>query len=309
MRHAMKRIAFSLRSQQAQAIWFMVASMFFLSAMNTALQMLGNNLHSTQIVVFRQLWSIIIVVVWAAWLARGKPDFSTKRLRGHFWRATFGISAMELWFHSITIMPMTLATAISFTTPIFSTICAIIFLGEKAGIRRWSAILAGFAGMLIILRPDVGGIDANAWFVIGASMLMAVSGIMVKSLTDSEPPETIVFYMALFMLPWSVAPSIPFWKAFTGHDLWMAFIIAFCSTVAHLFMARAFKRAELVVLIPFDFTRLIFTAGLAYVFFGETIDSATALGALVIVASTVYIAHREALHKRKQASTALAVDN
>ncbi len=285
-------------SKNQCAILYMLGAMFGLSAMNVALRMLSSDMHPTQIVVLRHICSIAIVLVWSAWVMRGIPRFYSKRMSGHFWRATFGICAMEMWFYSISIMNITLATALSFITPIFSTILAIVFLGEKAGIRRWGAIITGFIGMLIILRPDISGISSAGWIVIGASLLMAGSGVMVKSLTSSESAETIVFYMSLFMLLWSIPVAIPFWQPFTIPQFGMAFIIALCSTVAHLFMARAFVRTELVVLAPFDFTRLIFTAVLAYIFFGEIVDSHTLAGSTVIVASAVYIAHREAKHKK-----------
>jgi len=278
----------------------MLAAMMCLSAMNIALRLMAGGLHSTQIVVLRHICSIVIVLVWAAWLARGVPSFYSKRMSGHFWRATFGICAMEIWFYSVTIMPVNLVTALSFTTPVFSTILAIVFLGERAGIRRWSAIFMGFVGMLIILRPDISGISNAGWIVIAASLLMAASGIMVKTLTSSEAPETIVFYMALFMLLWSIPFAIPFWQPFTAAQLGMAILVSLFSTSAHLLMARAFVRTEMVVLMPFDFTRLIFTAILAYIFLGETIDAHTIFGAIVIASSTIYIANREAAAKKKR---------
>lgn len=287
-------------SKNQSAILYMLGAMFCLSAMNIVLRKLyiDSNLHFTQLVVLRHVCSIFIVVVWAAFLARGVPSFYSQRMSGHFWRATFGIFAMELWFYSINIMPVTLATALSFTTPIFSTIFAIIFLREKAGIRRWAAIVIGFIGMLIILRPDISGISNAGWVVIGASVLMAGSGIMVKSLTSSETPETIVFYMSVFMLLWAIPPAVSFWNSFTPSQFAMCFLISLSSTIAHLCMARAFIRAEIVMLVPFDFTRLVFTALLAYYFFNEVIDTHTLLGSVVIVASAVYIAHREAKHKK-----------
>lgn len=274
----------------------MLSAMFCLSSMNVALRMISGEggLDSTQIVVFRHIWSIVIIMMWAIFLKMKLSDFKSNRLNGHFWRATFGIIAMQLWFYSISIMSINMATALSFTTPIFSTILAIIFLGEKAGFRRWAAIVTGFIGMLIILRPDVNGVSNSGWIVIAASLLMAGSGVMVKSLTSSESAETIVFYMSVFMLLWSVPVAMPFWRPFTLYQLGISFVVALCSTAAHLFMARAFMRAELVKLMPLDFTRLVFTAILAYIFFDETIDSQTICGSAVIVASAVYIGHREA---------------
>ena len=291
-------------SRNQQAIIYMLIAMFGMSAMNVALRMMAGGLHSTQIVVMRHIWSIIIVFVWAMCLCRGVPKFSSIRLKGHFWRATFGIAAMEMWFYSVTIMPLNIVTALSFTMPIFSTIFAIIFLKERAGIRRWSAIFTGFIGMLIILRPDVSGISNAGWIVIASSILMAGSGTMVKSLTSSESPENIVFYMALFMLIWSIPVAIPYWQAFSLHDIFIVFIVALCGTIGHLCMARAFVRTELVVLMPLDFTRLIWTAILAYIIFGETIDTQTIIGTMVIFASTVYITHRES-RKKEMASSNL----
>lgn len=280
----------------------MLAAMVSLSLMNVVLRQIAGQLHSTQIVTMRHIFSIMIVLLWASYLAKGIPSFNSNRMSGHFWRATFGILAMELWFYAVSIMHVTLATAISFITPIFSTILAMFFLGEIPGIRRWSAIITGFIGMLIILRPDTGNIDTGVWVAIAASLFMAGSGVMVKSLTRSEAPETIVFYMSVFMLLWSIPFSVPFWQSFSFYHLYMVFIISFFSTVAHLCMTRAFVRAELVLLMPFDFTRLIFTSIFAYLLLGETLDSNMVIGSAVIVSSTVYITYRETKLKKSAIS-------
>lgn len=283
---------------KTQAMFLMLAAMFFMSAMTVAVREMAGGLHSTQIVLFRHIFCILIVCVWTGFLQRGFPKFKSKRIRGHFWRAVFGIIAMEMWFYSVTIMSLNIVTALSFSMPIFSTIFAIVFLREKAGIRRWGAIFVGFMGMLVILRPDVAGISNAGWIVIASSFLMAGSGTMVKSLTKSESPETIAFYMAVFMLVGSIPFAIPYWQTFTVLDLLHAFVVGLFATAAHLCMARAFMRTEMVVLMPFDFTRLIFTAIFAYIFFNETLDTHTVLGTLIIAASTIYIAHREAQKKK-----------
>lgn len=281
-------------SSTAQAILLMLFSMACFSSMNAVIRLLAVEMSSIQMVFLRNLCALLLVVLWGGLLQRRLPRFPTMRLKGHFWRATIGLVAMELWFYSITIMKLTLAIALSFTTPIFATICAMLFLGEKAGPRRWAAIFTGLAGMLIILRPGAGDASASALFVLTSSCMMAVASILVKTLTRTEPPETIVFYMALFMSMWSALPVIGHWQEVTPHEWWLVLLVALFSTAAHLSMARAYRRVDMVVLMPFDFTRLIFTAGLAYYFFGETLDSPTIAGSLVIVASTVYIAHREA---------------
>lgn len=286
-------------SRTLQAIGLMVLSMLAFACMSTVVRLLGNDMPSPLMVFLRNVVSLAIVLAWSGLLQKGVPTFPTTRLKSHFWRASIGVLSMELWFYSLTIMPLTLATALSFTAPIFSTIFAIFFLGEKAGIRRWSAMIIGFIGVIVILRPDAHGVDSKALFVLLSSSMMAVAGVLVKSLTRTEAPETIVFYMALFMVLWSFLPAIPFWQEVTLYQWWLVFLIALFSTVAHLMLSRAFIRTDMVVLMPFDFTRLIFVAALAYPMFGETMDSHTLAGAFIIVASTVYIAHRESKKQKE----------
>lgn len=282
------------RSTPLQAVSFMLLSMMLFSAMTTVIGAMAGSMPSTQLVLLRNIASLLLIVLWQGIITRRLPRFTTDRMAGHFWRATAGICAMEAWFYSLTLMPVTLATALSFTTPIFATIIAIVFLGERAGLRRWSAIITGFVGMLIILRPGTEAMSPYSLFVIFSSIMMAIAGTLVKSLTRTESPETIVFFMALFMVPWSVLPVIGHWQDITLGDMGGVCAVAFLSTAAHLFLTRAFVRADMVTLMPFDFTRLIFTAVFAYIAFGETLDGATLMGSLIIVASTVYIAHREA---------------
>jgi len=265
--------------------------------MNIVIRLLSHEMASTQMVLLRNLFSLAIVVVWNVGLHRKRPRFPTRRLSGHFWRASIGIVAMELWFHAVSLLPVTLATALSFTTPIFSTIIAIIFLRETAGLRRWGAIACGFIGVLIILRPGISDISADALFVIGSSLMMGVAGVLVKTLTRTEPPETIVFYMSLFMIPWSVPLAILNWQEPTQHQLWLVFLVALLSTASHLCMARAYMRAEMVALMPFDFSRLLFTSAFAYALFGETIDLPTIIGSVLIIASSIYSGKKEVAAK------------
>jgi drug/metabolite transporter (DMT)-like permease len=243
--------------------------------------------------------SLFLIVGWTLWRCSAKC-FITGRPRGHFWRAGLGFCAMEIWFYSLSILPLNVATALSFTIPVFGTVFAIQIFGEKAGWRRWSAIGVSFVGVLIILRPGSEALDASAGIVLVSSALMALAGTIVKSLTRTEPPETIVFYMALFMTPLSLPPALFHWGPVTMELLCGVALVALFSTAAHLLIARAYRYAEMVVLLPFDFTRLIFTGILAYLFFGETLDSATLAGGVVIMAASCYIAHREALTHRKR---------
>lgn len=294
-----------IKNPTAQAMLLMLASMACFAMMNIVISMLATSVQSGQMVLIRNGFSLLIVIFISA-LKQGRvPRFPTARLMGHFGRASAGLVAMQLWFHSVTIMPVTLVTALSFTTPIFATMLAIFFLREHAGIRRWSAIAISFVGVLIILRPDAQSINANVLFVLFSSAMMAIAGTFVKVLSRTEPPETIVFYMALFMTPLSVPYGIYQWKSLTYIEWYEIGLIAVLSTSAQLMMARAYQRAEMVALLPLDFTRLIFTSVFAYILFGEVLDAHAWLGAACIVLSTVYIAHRESIKGKTKDYSAL----
>jgi drug/metabolite transporter (DMT)-like permease len=286
-------------SRSIEAIALMITAMFLFACMGVAIRMLAGQMHTSLIVFLRNVMSLGIVLTWTLWLRGKRPNFATTRLKSHFWRSAIGMVSMQLWFYSLTILPLTLATALSFSTPIFSTIFAILFLGERAGIRRWMAIFAGFVGVMVTLHPQSADIDPRAMIVIFSSAMVGVTSVLVKSLTRTEAPETIVFYMALFMIPWSLPPALGHFQAVNLEQVWLIFLVALFSTAAHLMTTRAFKHTDMVVLVPFDFTRLIFIGILAYMFFGETMDRYTLAGALIIVASTVYIAHREARKRRE----------
>lgn len=275
----------------------MLASMACFACMSIVIRILSHEMHPTLMVFLRNIMSFLMIIGWTAAMQRRAPRFPTTRMRSHFWRAAIGLVAMELWFYSLSVMQVTLATALSFTTPIFSTIFAILFLGETAGRERWLAVIAGFIGVLVILRPDVSSFEATALVVLLSSAMMGVAGVLVKSLTRTESPETIIYYMSLFMLILSAPPALLHWQEITPHQWWLVFLIALFSTAAHLFITRAYVRADMVVLMPFDFTRLIIVAILAHIFFAESITLSTLVGAGVIVASTVYTARREARSK------------
>lgn len=274
----------------------MMASMAFFSLMNIFIRYASLELHSTQIVFLRNAFSVLLLLPYA--LMQGRRFFSTQRPGGHFWRGTIGILGMQLWFYCITILPLTEATALSFTAPILTSIFAIVFLGEKAGWRRWCGIAAGFIGAMVIIRPNPANMDWSLLIVPCATSLWAIAALMVKNLTKTEPPSRIVFYMAVIMTCWALPMCLPFWQTPSWHVLGLCLLIALASTGAHLTMVAAYARADMMVLMPVDFFRLIFTALFAYIAFGEVADRFTWLGGGMIVASAVYIAYREAKLRR-----------
>lgn len=280
------------RRPQLAAIGYLLISTTAFSAMNVGIHMVSAHLHPTLIVMLRTLITLALLTPWL--LYRRTPSLRTPRLRQHLTRGVVGGCGMIGWTYSVSIMPVTHATALSFTAPLFVTLLAVLFLREKAGVARWLALGMGFLGTLIILRPDASGFDSGAIIVLLTSLLWAITGILIKSLSATEPPLRVVFYMNAVMLFLALPFGLYHWVTPDPASLGLLVFIALCSLVMHLSMVRAYSLAPLVTLMPFDFTRLLSTALFAYFIFGETSDWMTWLGAAIIVGSAVAGARRDA---------------
>jgi len=274
------------------AVLFMLVSTAAFSAMNVGVSAISNELHPTVIVTLRNALTLLLLAP-----AVGANRFKllrTTRLRSHFGRGTIGGIGMITWTYCLSIMPVNHATALSYTAPLFTTLFAVLFLGEKAGFTRWAGLAAGFLGAMVIIRPDTADFNWSSLLVMLATTGWAVAGMLVKSLSRTEPPLRIVFYMNLFMLLWALPFGLYYWQWPTLHGWAILGLIACLSILMHYSMASAYFLAPVVKLMPFDFMRLIYTAIFAYALFGETSGLHTWLGAAIIVGSAVFIARRDA---------------
>jgi S-adenosylmethionine uptake transporter len=275
---------------------FMIVSALNFALMAGAIRYLADRVHPFEMAFFRNLFSLLFMAPWV--LRAGLSGLRTSSVRKYGLRGLASIVAMLCWFYGLAMMPIAEATALSFTAPIFASIGAILFLGERMGVRRWSAIVVGFVGAMIILRPGLSAVSLPALVVLGGSAAVAASIIMVKILSRTEPTSLIVAYMGIYLVPMSLVPALFVWTTPTGTDwLWLIFIGA-VATFGQLAITSAYAAAEATVVLPFDYTRLLFAALIGFVAFGEVPDTWTWLGAAVIAASAIYIAHREALRAR-----------
>ncbi|HJS33128.1 MAG TPA: DMT family transporter, partial [Alphaproteobacteria bacterium] len=185
------------------------------------------------------------------------------------------------------------ATALSFTAPLFATICAVVVLGETVRLRRWTATIVGFAGAMIVLRPGFQAIGLPELLVLASAATAGLSAITVKQLTRSEPPNAIVTYMTLYIMPPSLVFALFVWVTPPWATIPWLVVLGLFATLGHQAMTRAFVATDTSLVMSFDFARLPFVAIIAWFAFGETPDIWTWVGAAVIVAATVYIAHRE----------------
>ncbi len=289
----------------------MIAAALGFSMMNAMVRVVAADLNALEIAFFRNFFALIFLLPWLA--RAGRAGLRTGRLGTHFFRSVIALGAMSCWYFSIAILPLGLAVALNFTLPLFATIGAALFLGEIVRARRWSATLIGFAGVLIILGPGFaeggGGTTLAMLLPILAAVFMALSILLVKSLSRSESPVLIVFYMNLFLTPLSLIPALFVWRWPSLPVFGYLVAIGLLAAVAHLALVQAFSRADASAIAPLDYMRLPFIAVIAYFAFGEVPDLWTWVGAAVIAAAAIYIARREAQVARERPTTGAAAES
>jgi drug/metabolite transporter (DMT)-like permease len=205
---------------------------------------------------------------------------------------------MMLFFTALTLAPLAQTVALSFTAPLFTTILAIVILRERAGWRRWAALIAGFVGAWIVIRPGIAVVNTGALLVILSSCVWAGSMIIIKILSRTESSLTITLYMGLFMAPLSLIPALFVWQWPGGQALMFLVLVGAFGGLGHLALAQAFKESDATAVLPYDFTRLIWASALGFLVFSEVPDLWTWIGGFVIFSSTVYIAFRETRLKK-----------
>lgn len=272
------------------ACWMLFACLCF-SIMNGIVRHLGGLIEPIVVVFFRCLFGLVAMAPFL--LRSGLSSLQTENPWLHVIRGFVSVIAMGCWFYGLKLMPLAEAVALSFTTPLFSSIAAVILLGEAMRRRRWAATAVGFVGTIIVLRPGLSEFTTGSFLILAAALLMAINQVMVKYLTGKDHPNAIVFWLVFLVLPLSFAPAAVFWQTPVGTEwIWLV-SLGMIATLAHQSMVRGFALADATAVVPFDFMRLPFVALIGFLAFGEKPDMWTWLGAAVIVSSSVYITHRE----------------
>jgi drug/metabolite transporter (DMT)-like permease len=285
------------RGTVAGAIW-MVAACACFASMAGLIRYISRELHPFEIAFFRNLFGFFVMLPWL--LRVGLGGLKTKRIGLYTLRGVTGIGALLSWFWAVSILPLANATALSFTSPLFGTVLAALVLSEVVRARRWAALGIGFVGALIILRPGFQTIGLPEAMVLMSAVMMAASATTIKILSRTESPNAIVIYMVIYLTPMALIPALFVWQTPSWEMLGWLFVLGLVATGGHQCLTRSFAAAEASAVLPFDFSRLIFAATVGYLFFDQVPDIWSGVGAAVIVASSVYIARREALIARSE---------
>jgi len=290
-------------------VYALLATVFF-SAMSIFIRQASLELHPSVVVFFRNVLAVAVMVPWL--MRAGLGAMRTNRIGMFGLRSVLGLVGMTSGFWAVSLIPISQATALSFTSPIFATLGAALVLGEVVRLRRWTAMIVGFMGAMIVVLGNNGGLAGLGTLELGVmlallnALIMAANKLVLKSLTRTESSEAIVTYMVLLLTPLSLVPALFVWSWPSPMGFVFLVCLALAGTLGHLCMTRAFASAEVTVVLPFDFARLPISAAMAFLIFAEIPTFWTVIGGLVIFAATFYIARREAQIAKQAARTAAA---
>lgn len=275
-----------------QAALFMIAACLFLSALGGMIREVSDSgMPVFQLVFLRNVAGLLVLAPW--FLRNGFAGLKTTRPGLHLLRSLTGFMAMLTWFYAVSTIALADAVALNFTAPLFGTLLAILVLKETVRLRRWIAIIVGFLGAMVILRPGMMEMSPGVIAALVSAGFMAASITSVKILSRTDRVPAIVAWTQIIILPMSAVPALMVWQNPTLEQwLWVGGI-GFFATMGHLCFTRSFSLADATYVMPFDFFRLIFSAFIGYMFFAQTPDIFTWIGGCIIFASAVYIAYRE----------------
>ncbi len=285
-----------------RAVVLMLLATLCFTLMHTVIRYVATEgqMHPFEVAFFRNVFGFLAVLPFA--LRHRAAAFRTKRLKLHALRGTMQVFAMLMFFYALSVTPLAKISAVSFTAPLFATLGAIIFLGERIRARRIIALILGFTGAMIIIRPGLIELDMGAMLVMTSSSIWACAILIIKALVRTESSLTITTYQNVFLIPFTLVAALFFWTWPSWQMLGLFVLMGMFGSIAHVAMAEALKLAETTAVLPYDFVRLIWASGIGFVIFGEIPEIWTWVGGGIIFASTTYIAFREARLKRTQAS-------
>lgn len=281
---------------EMRGILLMCVSTVGFAVMHALIRHASAELHPIQIAFFRNFFGFIIFL--PVLTRHGMGFLRTSRLGLHAVRGVLNMGAMFMFFYALSVTEVARVTALGFSAPVFAGILSVAFLGERFRLHRWSAILAGFVGMLLVLRPGVIPLELGPVLVVASSFLWAICMIIIKALSRTESSLAIVAYMNIFLALFSLGPAIWVWGWPTPEGWAMMVAIGLTGTLGQLGLSQALAETDPTVVMPFDFLRLIWVAALGYWFFGEVPDLFVWIGGAVIFASGFYLAWREGRNRR-----------
>lgn len=253
-------------------------------------------LHPFEIAFFRNLFGLVALVpmLFSNGLTGAMAAFKTPRPGAHLLRAVVQTAGMLCFFTAVTMVPLAEVTSLSFSAPLFATTLAVLIMGERIRMRRITALVIGFIGVVVVLQPGVEAISEGAILAIVSSLCWGFAMTVIKSLSRTDSALTLTLYAGVYLAVFTAIPAAMYWTAPTAEQLVWLLGIGIVGTLGHLAFAQALRIADMSAVLPLDFMRLVWASAIGFVIFGEVPSLIAWAGGALIFSSATYIAVREA---------------
>jgi len=271
----------------------MLLSILLFSLMDANVKWLGATYPTSQIMFFRCALALVPVLVIIT-MRGGMVILRTRQKKLHLLRSLMGVSAMGLAFYAFSLMPLAEAVSLLHTAPLFMTALSVLLLREKVGLRRWSAVLLGFAGMLLVIRPGAGMLESGSLYMLAAAFLIGGTTIVIRILGRLDDPVCITFYFTATGVVVSLfGLLLQGWIAPDGSDLLLLILVGLLGGMAQYLMTLSYQNLAVAIVAPLKYLTIVSGGLIAYLVWGEVPDLQSVCGITVIVASGLYTLHRE----------------
>ena len=284
----------------AVGVTWKVLSVMAFTVMLTIVKIVGERVPVGEVLFARSFFGLVPVIVVIAWTGHLHDAMKTNSIFGHLKRSAAGLFAMGFWFSALEYLPLPEATAIVYVAPLIMVVLAVFLLGETVRIYRWSAVGIGFAGVVVILIPQIReGFDIarnasafGAMLALCAACFMALASVFVRQLAGTESTTTIVLY---FMIAGSVMTllTLPTWVVPSPMDLFWLVSLGVFGGIGQLLLTQAYQHAEASLIAPFEYTSMIWVILVGYFVFGEVPSIYVIVGAAIVIASGIFVIFRE----------------
>lgn len=273
------------------ALW-MMGSMASWACMAAVARHFTGEIHTFEIVFFRSVFGGIFLLPWLFKVGLG--GLKTRRVGMHLVRGFIGLAVIYLLFSAVARATLGEVAAIMSTRPMVASLAAILILHEAAHGRRWAATIIGFAGALLIIRPGMSDLSPGLILAFLAVIGMAALTIVMKSLARTERPDTIVVWQMMVFTPCALIPALFVWQTPDPVQFVLLASTGLFGTFTQRCLTRAYAAADATVVVPFDFTRLVFSAILGLILFQEFPDVWVWIGGIIILCGVLWMTHLEA---------------
>tara|TARA_B100000809_G_C15133196_1_gene529326 strand:- start:2179 stop:3096 length:918 start_codon:yes stop_codon:yes gene_type:complete len=271
-------------------------STFSAAIMVSGIKILSDDLNPFILAFYRCFFGVIIIFPFL-FLQKFK-DLKTQNIKLQFLRCSINLYSMISWFIAIGTLQLEKAGAIGFTTPLFTTLLAIIFLGEIIRFHRITALIVGFIGILVVIRPGFVRIEPGVLWLLSAALSFSFVIIIVKKLTEKDTSLTTAFYHMLFLTPPTFIISLFYWENISFKHCIILSFVAIAGFITQVTSNQALKMSDTSFVMPLQFTNLIWLSFIGYILFSELPNIWTWVGGIIIFSAVIYITFRESIVKQ-----------